>query len=82
MAISFRKLRRLLKTNNIQMQQLKQTTGLSNNVISKIRKDGNMQLDKLDLICECLEVMLNRKIDFSDVIERVSDYESERVGGS
>jgi DNA-binding Xre family transcriptional regulator len=68
MTISFRKLRRLLKTNNIQMQQLKQITGLSNNVISKIRKDGNMQLDKLDLICECLEVMLNRKIDFSDVI--------------
>jgi DNA-binding Xre family transcriptional regulator len=79
MTISFRKLRRLLKTNNIQMQQLKQITGLSNNVISKIRKDGNMQLDKLDLICECLEVMLNRKIDFCDVVERVSDHESERV---
>lgn len=82
MTISFRKLRRLLKTNNIQMQQLKQTTGLSNNVISKIHKDGNMRLDKLDLICECLEVMLNRKVDFSGVVERVSDYESERVGGS
>ena len=52
MTISFRKLRRLLKTNNIH---------------------------KLDLICECLEVMLNRKVDFSDVVERVPDHESERV---
>ena len=79
MAISYRKLRKLLKTHKIQMQQIKRLIGVSHNVLAKIGKDEYMQLDKLDKICECLEVLLNRKIDFSDVIERVSDYESERV---
>lgn len=79
MAISYRKLRKLFKVHKIQMQQIKRATGISHNVLAKIRKDEHMQLDKLDIICECLEVVLNRKIDFCDVVERVSDGESERV---
>lgn len=79
MAVSYRRLRKLLRVNNITMQMIKQSTGLSNGTLAKIRKDEYMQLDNLDKICRCLEDMLNRKIDFCDVVERVTDHESERV---
>lgn len=81
MAISYRRLRRLLRQNDITMQAIKKQTGLSNGTLAKVAKDEYMQLDKLDIICECLEKMLNRRIDFSDVVERVSEHESERVEG-
>lgn len=81
MAISYRKLRKLLKVHKIQMQQIRMATGISHNVLAKIRKDEYMQLDNLDKICGCLEDVLNRKVDFCDVVERVIDHESERVEG-
>lgn len=77
--IKQRKQRKLLRQNDITMQTIKSITGLSNGTLARVNKDEYMHLENLEKICECLEAMLNNKIDFGDVIERVSDHESERV---
>ena len=81
MAIWYRKLRKLLKQYQIQMQILKKETGISHTTLAKINKDEYIQLNKLESICEYLEKITNKKIDFCDIMERVDIDKSERIGG-
>ena len=70
MGVSYLKLRELIVKHRLKLNDLKKYTGLSNTLVSKINKDEYIMLDKLELICKYLEYKLNRKIDFSDILER------------
>lgn len=76
MAVSYRKLRELMIKYRIKTYEIKESTGLSNGVLSKINKNEYIQLEKLDLICQYLEKRIQQetgqavKIDFNDIMER------------
>ncbi len=73
MGVCYRKLRELLIQYKVKNYEMKEATGLSNNVLAKIRKDEYIQLDKLECIMGYLDGVTGKKLEFEDVMERVGE---------
>ena len=69
MAISYKRLFKLMIDRDIKKKDLKQSTGLSYTTISKLEKGENVTADVLDKICWQLEWQLN------DIAEIIPDKE-------
>ena len=69
MAISYKRLFKLMIDRDIKKKDLKQSTGLSYTTISKLEKGENVPADVLDKICCQLECQLN------DIAEIIPDKE-------
>lgn len=67
MAVSFKKLFKLLIDRNMKKKDLQQAAGLSPASISKLAKNEIVRLDVLMKVCAALEV------DFGDIMEFVPD---------
>lgn len=70
MGVSYRRLRELLIKYKVKNYEMKKSTGLSNNVLAKIKKDEYIQLDKLECIMGYLDEIVGRKLEYEDVMER------------
>ena len=67
MAVSYKKLFKLMIDKDIKRKDLKEMTGLSYATISKLDKGDNVQMEVLDKICTKLHCQL------SDIAEIISD---------
>lgn len=69
MAVSYKKLWKLLIDKDMKKKDLRQETGLSSVSIAKLGKNENVGVDVLNKICKALDC------DISDIVEYVSDEE-------
>ena len=67
MAVSYKKLFKLMIDRDIKRKDLKEMTGLSYATIAKLEKGENVQMDVLDKICVQLKCQL------SDIAEIVNN---------
>ncbi|MBR5636719.1 MAG: helix-turn-helix transcriptional regulator [Pseudobutyrivibrio sp.] len=65
MAISYKKLFKLMIDRNLKRKDLKEMTGLSYSTISKLERGENVQVDVLEKICIKLKCQLN---EISEII--------------
>ena len=68
MAVSYKKLFKLMIDRDIKRKDLKDRTGLSYGTIAKLERGDNVQMDVLDKICVELKCQLNdiAEISFDD----------------
>ena len=68
MAVSYKKLFKLMIDRDIKRKDLKDRTGLSYGTIAKLERGDNVQMDVLDKICFELKCQLNdiAEISFDD----------------
>ena len=67
MALSYRKLWKLLIDKNISKAELRKLTGIAPNTMTKLSRNDEVTLGILIKICEVLNV------DIGDVVEYISD---------
>ena len=67
MAVSYKKLWKLLIDRDMKKRDLQETAGISSSSIAKLSKNNYVSMDVLVKVCTALNV------DFADVIEIVSD---------
>ena len=72
MAVSYKKLWKLLIDRNMKRTDLRAATGISTTTLAKLGKDENVSTDILAKICKALEC------DVGDIMEMVNDDESAR----
>ena len=72
MAVSYKKLWKLLIDRNMKRTDLRAATGISTTTLAKLGKDENVITDILAKICKALEC------DVGDIMEMVNDDESAR----
>lgn len=72
MAISYKRLWKLLIDKNMTKTDLKNITGMNSVTLANMGKDKYISLRMIDKICEEL------KCDLSDVIEHVADVNTKR----
>ena len=71
MAVSYKKLRKLLIDHDMKKKELAKAANISNYTITKMNKGENVTVDTLGKIC----AVLNCKID--DIMEFIHDENSE-----
>lgn len=59
MAVSYKRLFKLMIDRNMKRKELKEKTGLSYATISKLEKGENVQMEVLDKICMKLDCQLS-----------------------
>lgn len=67
MAVSYKKLWKLLIDKNMKKKDLRAMTGISTTTLAKLGKDENVSTDILAKICKALEC------DIGDIMEMVID---------
>lgn len=67
MAVSYKKLWKLLIDKNMKKKDLRAATGISTTTLAKLGKDENVSTDILAKICKALEC------DVGDIMEMVND---------
>jgi DNA-binding Xre family transcriptional regulator len=67
MAVSYKKLWKLLIDKDMKKKDLRDVTGLSSVSIAKLGKNENVGVDVLEKICSALEC------DISDIVEYISE---------
>lgn len=67
MAVSYKKLWKLLIDKNMKKKDLRAATGISTTTLAKLGKDENVSTDILAKICKALEC------DIGDIMEMVID---------
>ena len=67
MAVSYKKLWKLLIDKNMKRTDLRAVTGISTTTLAKLGKDENVSTDILAKICKALEC------DVGDIMEMVND---------
>lgn len=67
MAVSYKKLWKLLIDKNMKKKDLRAATGISTTTLAKLGKDENVSTDILAKICKALEC------DIGDIMEMVND---------
>ena len=67
MAVSYKKLWKLLIDKNMKKKDLRAVTGISTTTLAKLGKDENVSTDILAKICKALEC------DIGDILEMVND---------
>lgn len=71
MAVSYKKLWKLLIDKNMKRTDLRAVTGISTTTLAKLGKDENVSTDILAKICKALEC------DVGDIMEMVNDESAE-----
>lgn len=74
MKVSYKKLWKLLIDRDMKKRDLQDLTGVSSSSIAKLSKNEYVSMDVLVKVCTALNV------DFADVIEIVSDENTESEG--
>ena len=74
MAVSYRKLWKLLIDKDMKKKDLRLASGISTNAIAKMGKNESVTTDVLDKICRALDC------DVGDIIEIVDDSHSAALG--
>lgn len=64
MAVSYKKLFKLMIDKNIKKKQLREATGLSYATITKLERGDNVQMDVLERVCSALECTLDDITEF------------------
>ncbi|MPL99758.1 hypothetical protein SDC9_45979 [bioreactor metagenome] len=67
MAVSYKKLWKLLIDKNMKKKDLRAATGISTTTLAKLGKDENVSTDILAKICKALEC------DVGDIMEMLND---------
>ena len=75
MAISYKKLQKLLIDKDMTAVDLRQATGIAPNTMTKLRKDEEVSLSVLVKICTALNVNIG---DIIDLIPDSDSYTEER----
>jgi len=73
MAISYKKLWKLLIDRDMYKKDLRAAAGLSTNVIAKMGRNENVSTEVLVKICSVLQC------DISDIMEIIPDHTAEKV---
>lgn len=71
MAVSYKKLWKLLIDKNMKRTDLRAATGISTTTLAKLGKDENVSTEILAKICKALEC------DVGDIMEMVNDERAE-----
>ena len=71
MAVSYKKLWKLLIDKDMKKKDLRDVTGLSSVSVAKLGKNENVGVDVLEKICSAL------KCDISDIVEYISEDEKK-----
>ena len=71
MAVSYKKLWKLLIDKNMKRTDLRAATGISTTTLAKLGKDENVSTEILAKICKALEC------DVGDIMEMVNDERTE-----
>lgn len=74
MKVSYKKLWKLLIDRDMKKRDLQESAGISSSSIAKLSKNEYVSMDVLVKVCTALNV------DFADVIEIVSDENTESEG--
>ncbi len=64
MAVSYKKLFKLMIDKNIKKKQLREATGLSYATITKLERGDNVQMDVLERVCNAMECTLDDITEF------------------
>lgn len=72
MAVSYRKLWKLLIDKDMKKKDLRIASGISTNALAKLGKNDRVGTDVLDKICLALNC------DIGDIMEIVDEYEKEK----
>lgn len=73
MAISYKKLWKLLIDKKMSKSELRKITGISPNTMTKLNRDEDVTLGVLCKICKTLDV------DIGDIIEYVNEHSEENL---
>ena len=73
MAISYKKLWKLMIDHDMNKTQLRKEAGLSTNVLAKLSKNDSVSIDSLIRICRVL------RCDVGDIVEVVDDTDQPHV---
>ena len=69
MAISYKKLWKLLIDKDMTAAQLRERTGIAPNTMTKLRRDEPVAMGVLEKICDTLDT------DFGDIVENIKNSE-------
>ena len=67
MAVSYKKLWKLLIDKDLKKKDLQSLAGISNYTISKLNRGENVTVDILERICKALDCATNDILDFTDL---------------
>ena len=73
MAVSYRRLWKLLADKKISAADLRRASGVAPNTMTRLRRDEEVSLDVLGRICGVLHA------DFGDVIEYIDDVNEQSI---
>lgn len=73
MALSYKKLFKLLIDRNLKKKDLCEKAGISTTVVSKLAKDQNVNSDIIEKICKALDC------DVEDIMEYIHDDKNSEV---
>lgn len=76
MAVSYKKLFKLLIDKDMKKKDFKALTGISQGTLNKLQNGGNVMVDVLEKIC------LNMHCEIGDIMEIYSDVEPSTENGT
>ena len=76
MAVSYKKLFKLLIDKDMKKKDFKALTGISQGTLNKLQNGGNVMVDVLEKIC------LNKHGEIGDIMEIYSDVEPSTENGT
>ncbi len=76
MAVSYKKLFKLLIDKDMKKKDFKALTGISQGTLNKLQNGGNVMVDVLEKIC------LNMPCEIGDIMEIYSDVEPSTENGT
>lgn len=74
MAVTYKKLFHLMNDNSISNADLMSNTGLSANIITRLKRDNYLSLDSIEKICK----YMNCGVD--DILDFISEGEAKQKG--
>ena len=66
MAVSYKKLWKLLIDRNLKMKDLEEMAGVSHYTMNKLTRDNNVTVDVLEKVCRALGCSLDEIMEFVD----------------
>ena len=73
MALSYKRMRKLLVEKNMSMVELRKAANIAPNTMTKLRRDETVAIEILERICQILEC------DFGDIIEYIGESDDESI---
>lgn len=73
MALSYKRMRKLLVEKNMSMVELRKAANIAPNTMTELRRDETVAIEILERICQILEC------DFGDIIEYIGESDDESI---